>query len=46
MKIAKILAQQITTNPKLKSNPIDQFIQKKIEKVTQISNNLKGPLLA
>ena len=29
MKIAKILAQQITTNPKLKSNPIDQFIQKK-----------------
>ncbi len=46
MKTAKIPAPQITINPKLESNPLDPFIQKKIEKATQILNNLKEPLLA
>ncbi len=32
MKTAKIPAPQITINPKLKSNPLDPFIQKKLRK--------------
>jgi hypothetical protein len=44
MKNTKILDPQITINPKLKSNPFDPFIQKKIVKATEILNTLKKPM--
>lgn len=36
---------KVTINPNLKSNPTDPYIQKKIEKATQILNTLKEPLV-
>ena len=36
---------KVTINPKLKSNPTDPYIQKKIEKAAQILSDLKEPLV-
>lgn len=36
---------KVTINPNLKSNPKDHYIQKKIEKATQILSTLKEPLV-
>ncbi|WP_435355941.1 hypothetical protein [Emticicia sp. SJ17W-69] len=44
MKTAKVLTPKVTINPKLKSNPSDPFIQKKIEKATALLNSLKKPI--
>ena len=33
-----------SVNPKLKSNSTDPYIQKKVEKATQLLSNLKKPL--
>jgi len=44
IKTAKIVSPKVTINPKLKSNPTDPFIQKKIAKATEILNSLKEPI--
>jgi hypothetical protein len=42
-KSLEILTPKVTVNPKLKSNPNDPFIKKKIEKATELLNSLKKP---
>ena len=37
------ISTKVTINPKLKSNPNDPFIQKKVQQATDILNNLKEP---
>ncbi len=44
MKTTAIFPQKGTINPKLKSNPNDPFIQKKIQQATAILDSLKEPL--
>ena len=44
-KSMEILTSKVSINPKLKSNPTDPFIQKKIEKATNLLSSLKKPFL-
>ena len=43
-KTLELLKPKVTLNQKIKSNPSDPFIQKKLEKATELLKSLKEPL--